>query len=88
MKKILTCIIVSAITFFSSCENEQEISATQVSQPGMNAFQLKYPNVTPDKWVKETKKAKLFMKQNLKTTIKKLRPSSTKKEILLKKNRK
>jgi hypothetical protein len=70
MKKILTCIIVSAITFFSSCENEQEISATQVSQPGMNAFQLKYPNVTPDKWVKETKKGKTVYEAKFKNNNK------------------
>jgi hypothetical protein len=70
MKKILTYIIVSAITFFSSCENEQEIFAIQVPQPGMNAFQLKYTNVTPDKWVKETEKGKTVYEAKFKNNNK------------------
>jgi len=58
MKKTIVCLTVLASTVLASCENEQEISATKVPQVVMNAFQAKYPNTTPDKWIKETEKGK------------------------------
>ena len=85
MKKIIVLLSAFTITAIVSCENEHEISASQVPQPVMNAFQTKYPNITPDKWVQE--KEKLFMKQNLKAIIKMSKQSSMKTEILLKKNK-
>jgi hypothetical protein len=36
----------------------------------MNAFQLKYPNVTPDKWVKETEKGKTVYEAKFKNNNK------------------
>ena len=53
MKKTIACIAFISITFFISCENEQEISASEVPQPVRSSFQSKYPNITPEKWVKE-----------------------------------
>ena len=70
MKKILLCTIISAITFLSSCENEKEISASQVPQPVMNTFQSKYPNITPEKWVKETEKGKTVYEAKFKNNNK------------------
>ena len=58
MKKIITYLAFFAIAGFISCENEQEISASEVPQPVMSAFQSKYPNITADKWVKESEKGK------------------------------
>lgn len=58
MKKIIIYLAVFAITAFVSCENEQEISASEVPQPVMSAFQSKYPNITAKKWIKENEKGK------------------------------
>lgn len=58
MKKTIICLTVLLITALASCENEQEISASQVPQPVMSAFQSKYPNITPEKWIKENEKGK------------------------------
>jgi Putative beta-lactamase-inhibitor-like, PepSY-like len=58
MKKIIIYLAVFAITAFVSCENEQEISASEVPEPVMNAFQSKYPNITAKKWIKENEKSK------------------------------
>ena len=58
MKKTITCVSVFAIAGLLSCENEQEISASQVPQSVMSAFQTKYPNITADKWEKESEKGK------------------------------
>ena len=51
-------LTVFAVTVLLSCENEQEISASDVPQPVISAFQAKYPNITPAKWIKENEKGK------------------------------
>ena len=71
MKKIIICLTVIAMTVLVSCgENEQEISASQVPQPVMNAFQAKYPNITPEKWVKENEKGKTVYEARFKNNNK------------------
>ena len=54
----------------ASCESEQQISASQVPQPVMSAFQTKYPNITPEKWVKETEKGKTVYEAKFKNNNK------------------
>jgi hypothetical protein len=71
MKKLMVYLTVFTMTASVSCENEQEISATSVPEPVINAFKAKYPDVTPDKWVKEKEKGKIvyeakFTKDNKK----------------------
>jgi uncharacterized membrane protein YkoI len=58
MKKIIAYLSVLVVTCIFSCEDEHEISASQVPQPVMTAFQKKYPNITADKWVQEKEKGK------------------------------
>jgi len=70
MKKIITWLTVLTITSLLACENEQEISASQVPTPVMSAFQSKYPNITPDKWVKETEKGKTVYEAKFKNNNK------------------
>ncbi|OQP60072.1 hypothetical protein A3860_34645 [Niastella vici] len=60
MKKLMVYLIVFTMTASLSCENEQEISASSVPEPVMNAFKAKYPAITPDKWVKEKEKGKVI----------------------------
>ena len=60
MKKSIIYLTVFVITALVSCgEDEQEISSSAVPQPVMSAFQTKYPNVTPEKWIKEKEKGKM-----------------------------
>ena len=59
MKKTMIYLTVFAAIVLLSCENEQEISASEVPHPVMTAFQAKYPNITPGKWVKEKEKGKM-----------------------------
>ena len=70
MKKIIAYLIVFAITGFVSCENEQEVSASEVPQPVMTSFQSKYPNITADKWVKENEKGKTVYEAKFKNNNK------------------
>ncbi len=70
MKKIIIYLAVLAITALLSCENEQEISASEVPQPVMSAFQAKYPNITPEKWVKENEKGKTVYEAKFKNNNK------------------
>jgi uncharacterized membrane protein YkoI len=70
MKKRTIYLIVFAITGFLSCENEQQISASEVPQPVMSAFQAKYPNITADKWVKENEKDKTVYEAKFKSNNK------------------
>jgi uncharacterized membrane protein YkoI len=70
MKKMLTCTITSAIILQLSCENEHEISTSQVPQPVMTSFQSKYPNISADKWVKETEKGKTVYEAKFKNNNK------------------
>jgi hypothetical protein len=71
MKKLMVYLTVFTMTASVSCENEQEISASSVPEPVINAFKAKYPDVTPEKWVKEKEKGKIvyeakFTKDNKK----------------------
>ena len=71
MKKIIFYLAFFTLTASLSCENEQQISASSVPEPVMTAFKAKYPDVTPDKWVKEKEKGKVvyeakFTKDNKK----------------------
>jgi len=70
MKKLITCLFVFAIAVFISCENEQEISASEVPHSVMNAFQSKYANITPEKWVKETEKGQTIYEAKFKNNNK------------------
>ncbi len=71
MKKIIIYLTVFAITVLVSCgEDEQEISSSEVPQPVMNAFQSKYPNITADKWVKESEKGKTVYEAKFKNNNK------------------
>jgi len=70
MKKIIAYLIVFVIAGLLSCENEHEISAAQVPQPVMSAFQTKYPNITPDKWVQEKEKGKTVYEAKFKNNNK------------------
>lgn len=71
MKKIIICLAVFTVTALTSCENEHEISALEVPQPVMNAFHAKYPNITADKWMKETEKGKTVYEAKFKANDKK-----------------
>ena len=70
MKKIIAYLIAIAMPGFLACENEQEISASQVPQNVMSAFQSKYSNITPDKWEKETEKGKTVYEAKFKNNNK------------------
>ena len=70
MKKAIIYLTVFAITVLLSCENEQEISASEVPQPVMNAFQAKYPSITPAKWIKENEKGKTVYEAKFKNNNK------------------
>jgi len=70
MKKIIVLLSAFTITAIVSCENEHEISASQVPQPVMNAFQTKYPNITPGKWVQEKEKGKTLYEAKFKSNNK------------------
>ena len=72
MKKIITYLFALVIISFASCENEQEITASEVPQPVMSAFQAKYPNITADKWVKETEKGKTVYEAKFKSNDKEM----------------
>ena len=70
MKTLTICLFIYASILFLSCENEEEISASEVPQPVMNAFQSKYPNITPGKWVKENEKGKTVYEAKFKNNDK------------------
>ena len=70
MKKTIIYLAVFVMTALFSCENEQEISASQVPQPVMNSFQTKYPNVTVDKWIQEKEKGKTIYEAKFKNNNK------------------
>ena len=70
MKKAIIYLAIFAIAFLFSCESEHEISASQVPQPVMSAFQAKYPNITADKWVQETEKGKTVYEAKFKNNNK------------------
>ena len=53
MKKTTACLAFTAATFLLSCENEEQIAASEVPPLVMSAFQGKYPNITAEEWVKE-----------------------------------
>jgi len=63
----MICLAVFIITASQSCENEQEISASSVPQPVLDAFKAKYPDVTPEKWVKEKEKGKVVYEAKFRT---------------------
>jgi len=60
MKKSITYTAIAIMVILLSCENEEEISASQVPQPVMSAFQSKYPNISPEKWEKENENGKVI----------------------------
>jgi len=70
MKKTMIFLTVFAVTVLLSCENEQEVSASEVPQPVISAFQAKYPNITPEKWVKEKEKGKMVYEAKFKNNNK------------------
>ena len=70
MKKTIIYFAAFAITVLFSCENEQEISASQVPPAVVSAFQAKYPNITPDKWEKENEKGKTVYEAKFKSNNK------------------
>jgi hypothetical protein len=73
MKKLITYLTVFAITGLVSCgEDEHEISASAVPQPVMSAFQAKYPNVTPEKWIREKEKGKMVYEAKFTSNNKKM----------------
>ena len=53
MKKLTSSVIVFSIAGLVACENEEELSASEVPHAVVNAFQLKYPGIAAEKWVKE-----------------------------------
>jgi hypothetical protein len=53
MKKTISYLFAVLFVFvIQSCENEQDISASEVPQPVMSAFKAKYPGVTATGWEK------------------------------------
>ena len=72
MKKIIAYLSVLVVTCIFSCEDEHEISASQVPQPVMTSFQTKYPNITADKWVQEKEKGKTVYEAKFKNNNKKI----------------
>src|SRR4051794_8740010 len=70
MKKRIIYSAVFVMTALFSCENEHEIAASQVPQPVMSSFHAKYPNITPEKWVKETEKGKTVYEAKFKNNNK------------------
>lgn len=66
MKKSIIYLAVIVMTTLFSCHNEQKVSASQVPQTVITAFQTKYPNITVDKWVTETEKGKTIYEAKFK----------------------
>ena len=60
MKKSIPYTAIAIMVILLSCENEEEISASEVPQPVMSAFQSKYPDISPEKWEKENEKGKVI----------------------------
>ena len=70
MKKAIAYIAFTSVTFLISCENEEEVPASEVPQAVMSAFQSKYPNITGEKWVKENEDNKIVYEAKFKANNK------------------
>ena len=70
MKKAIACIAFTAATILISCENEEEISPSEVPQAVMSSFQSRYPNITVEKWVKENEDNKTVYEAKFKANNK------------------
>jgi hypothetical protein len=59
MKRIFFYVFAMLVALtIQSCENEQDISAADVPQPVITAFQIKYPGITATGWEKATEDGK------------------------------
>jgi uncharacterized membrane protein YkoI len=71
MKKIIFYSAVLSLGILSSCD-DKKLSASQVPQPAMNAFNAKYPGATNVEWKTEKEDGKTIYEAAFKLNAKKI----------------